>query len=173
VDYSSTEHQSLERETDFTADRVCRQRQSCDGAADGDLRGAWRGSSGADTRHPWGYTRRIPRRWNAHNINFNHTSDDTSGHTCNNTIWRPNCRRDTNPGDAASATLAHVPVGNMSITFNQRTKTAHTTLNMTGSPSTPRPSGWSLLAPLTPPVARSGRARTSRLIPTTRSSTSR
>jgi hypothetical protein len=126
VDYSSTEHQSLERKTNFTADRVCRQRQSCDGAADGDLRGAWRGSSGADTRHPCGYTLRIPRRWNAHNINFNHT--------CNNTIWRPNRRRDTNPGDAASATLAHVPVGNMSITFNQRTKTAHTTLNMTGMP---------------------------------------
>jgi hypothetical protein len=33
-----------------------------------------------------------------------------------------------------SATLAHIPVGHMSISFTQATRTAHTTLNMTGMP---------------------------------------
>jgi hypothetical protein len=33
-----------------------------------------------------------------------------------------------------SASLAHIPVGHMTISFTQATKTAHTTLNMTGLP---------------------------------------
>src|SRR5262249_41209270 len=34
----------------------------------------------------------------------------------------------------ASVALAHIPVGAMSISFQQSTRTAHTTLNMTGMP---------------------------------------